>query len=227
MTVEGATGWSLSALSPYAGALLAERDLDLVAGNGRVVRLDIGRYLAAADAVDATVIERAIAPVLDVGCGPGRIVQALAAAGMAALGVDVADVAVDLTTERGGSALIRSVFQRVPGEGRWPTVLVLDGNIGIGGDVDILLTRLVELMSPDGQLIIEVSCGSSAAVPTDEVLSVRFSDGESVLGPTFDWALVDGDALIQRAGRLGLRPADQWSAGGRAFVRLVRAAEIA
>ena len=31
--------------------------------------------------------------------------------------------------------LHRSVFDRLPGTGRWGTVLLLDGNLGIGGDL--------------------------------------------------------------------------------------------
>lgn len=211
-------GWTTEGLNPYADALLAEQDLALLSGDGRTITLDIRRYLADADAVDATVIDRCNGPVLDVGCGPGRIVEALAKAGMASLGVDVADAAVDLTTERGGSALTRCVFGRVPGEGRWPTVLVLDGNIGIGGDVDRLLNRLMQLMASTGAVIVEVNDRACA----DEVLSVQFAVNEQPSGPAFDWAVVDADSLICRAQRLGLRSEDQWSAGGRSFVRLVR-----
>ena len=39
----------------------------------------------------------------------------------------------------GGPALRRSVFDPLPGEGRWGTALLLDGNIGIGGDPRALL----------------------------------------------------------------------------------------
>ena len=41
----------------------------------------------------------------------------------------------------GGPALVRSVFETLPGEGRWDTVLLMDGNIGIGGDPAALLGR--------------------------------------------------------------------------------------
>jgi SAM-dependent methyltransferase len=209
-----------AAISPYEGALTCASELKLVSTTGRVVHLDIDRYLADADFVDQTVVDRAVAPVLDVGCGPGRIVHALAAAGLPALGVDIADVAVALTTERGAPALIRSVFDRVPGEGRWPTVLVLDGNVGIGGDVPLLLRRLRDLMAPGGQLIIEASNGARGA---DEVLSVRFSQDEQLIGPEFAWAVVDIPSLVAHATRSGLAPTDYWSAGGRAFVRFERA----
>jgi len=73
-------------------------------------------------------------PALDIGCGPGRFVQSIAANCTAALGIDISDSAVRQTAARGGSVLRRAVQHRLPGEGRWGTVLLADGNIGIGGD---------------------------------------------------------------------------------------------
>ena len=43
---------------------------------------------------------------------------------------------------RGVAALLRDVFDPVPGEGRWETALLADGNIGIGGDPVALLERV-------------------------------------------------------------------------------------
>jgi SAM-dependent methyltransferase len=208
----------VGALAPYEGALAEAAPLQLVATDGRVLTLDIARYLADADAVDATVFGHCVAPVLDVGCGPGRVVHALAAAGIAALGVDIADLAVALTVQRGAPALVRSVFDRVPGEGRWPTVLVLDGNIGIGGDVSGLLRRLRSLMASGGRLIVE----PTATAATDEVMSVRFRRHDRVQGEQFWWAVVDAAALIGHAERAGLTSTAYWSAGGREFVRFER-----
>jgi SAM-dependent methyltransferase len=208
------------ALAPYETALRHSAPLSLVAHDGRVLPLAIERYLAAADEVDATVIQRCEGPVLDVGCGPGRMVHALAAQGIPALGVDIADMAVALATGRGATALSRSVFERVPGEGRWPTILVLDGNIGIGGDVRGLLTRLAGLIAPGGRLLVESSSAASAG--TDEVLSVRFGRDGAVVGPQFAWALVDRHALMAHAQSVGLVVTEDWSAAGRDFVRLVR-----
>ena len=52
--------------------------------------------------------------------------------------------------------LQRSVFDRLPGERRWGTVLLLDGNIGIGGDPVRLLRRCADLVRPRGQVLAEV-----------------------------------------------------------------------
>ena len=206
-------------MSPYEGALRRSGPLSLVTADGQVLPLAIQRYLADADDVDYTVLDRCGSPVLDVGCGPGRIVHALVALGKPALGVDIADVAVALTVQRGAPALIRSVFDRVPGEGRWPTVLVLDGNVGIGGDVAELFTRLRELMAAGGSVIVEAS---STDPELDEVLDVRFSTDDEVMGPQFPWAIVGARALMRYAQPAGLVAVDYWSAGDREFVRFER-----
>lgn len=211
------------ALSPYEGALRQAAELDLVTTDGQVLPLAIRRYLADADPVDRTVLELCEPPVLDVGCGPGRIVHALSAAGLPALGVDIADVAVALTQQRGAPALARSVFERLPGEGRWPTVVVLDGNVGIGGDVAGLLERLAGLIAPGGSVIVEAS---SADPGVDQVLEVRFGTQDGPIGAGFPWAVVGSAAVIRHAQSAGLVPADQWSAGGRTFLRLSRDLEI-
>ena len=52
------------------------------------------RFLAAADATDHAVLARSRGPVLDLGCGPGRMVRAALLAGRPALGVDVSPAAV-------------------------------------------------------------------------------------------------------------------------------------
>jgi SAM-dependent methyltransferase len=207
------------ALSAYEGALRRAGALSLRTDDGLDLPLAITRYLADADVVDQTVLDACIAPVLDVGCGPGRIVHALSSMGKAALGVDIAGVAVSLAQRRGAPALIRSVFQRVPGEGRWPTVLLLDGNIGIGGDIAELLNRLVAMLAPGGTAIIEAS---SPDPEIDRVLDVRFANGGSVMGPQFPWAVVGSAALIRHAGRAGLALRDYWSAGGRVFLHFGR-----
>jgi len=207
------------ALGPYEAALTCADPLSFVSSDGREVHLHVGRYLAEANRADHSVLDRCVDPVLDVGCGPGRIVHALAAQGRPALGVDIAQAAVALAHRRGATALIRNVFDQLPGEGRWPTIVVLDGNIGIGGDVSALLRRLRGVMAGHGSVIVEVT---SASVSVDDVLHVRFVRGGSPEGPTFPWAIVSRDTLTTHASRAGLTVADHWVADDRTFVRLVR-----
>ncbi|MFD7013570.1 methyltransferase domain-containing protein, partial [Streptomyces sp. NPDC059928] len=119
---------------PYTDALRSGRGpLFLRRPDGWLLPLDVERWCAEPDLADRTVLRRCRGAVLDIGCGPGRLVAALAAEGVAALGVDVSPEAVRRTRALGGSALCRSVFDQLPGEGRWDTALLLDGNVGIGG----------------------------------------------------------------------------------------------
>lgn len=208
----------VGALHDYEDALVASHDLDLVTVDGRRLHLDVRRWLGSADAVDRGVLARCVGPTLDVGCGPGRLVGARAATGQVVLGVDIAAAAVELTARRGAPVLHRSVFDPLPGEGRWPTVLLMDGNVGIGGDPSRLLRRLRQLLATGGQLLVEVDPRPGV----DEVLTVRFAT--EAAGPTFDWAVVGTDGLARHAERAGLRyvESESWASGGRSFVRLVR-----
>jgi SAM-dependent methyltransferase len=171
----------LDAIGPYEAALRAAGTLELCRPDGRITELDVARWLAPVDEVDAGVVARCSGPTLDVGCGPGRFVSALIERGTPALGVDIAETAVALTRSRGTPALVRSVFERVPGAGRWPTILLMDGNIGIGGDPHRLLLRLRGLLGIGGVLIVEAHTDAS----TDEQVLVRFSVAGVATGPLF------------------------------------------
>ena len=107
----------------------------------------LGQWVGRADDADRDLLARARGAVLDAGCGPGRLVAELAAQGREAVGVDTSRVAIALTRALGATAVRRSIFQPVPGEGGWDTVLLADGNIGIGGDPVALLTRCRDLLA--------------------------------------------------------------------------------
>lgn len=202
-------------LEPYERALRTAGTLALVDAAGRVQPLDVRRWLGPLDAADRSVLARCHAPVLDLGCGPGRFVQALARRGSPVLGVDLARTAVGLARRRGGPALHRDLFAPLPGEGRWPTVLLLDGNIGIGGEVSRLLARIARLLAPHGRLLVEVEPDE-----VDESLAVRFHDRGATVGGSFTWARVGLRGLRARAAATGLLVADTWDAGGRAFAEV-------
>ncbi|MFG3494227.1 class I SAM-dependent methyltransferase [Streptomyces sp. NPDC047928] len=207
---------------PYTDALRTGRGpLFLRRGDGWLLPLEVERWCAEPDRADTTVLDRCRGPVLDVGCGPGRLVAALAALGRPALGIDVSQAAVDRTVRAGGTALCRSVFDPLPGEARWGTVLLVDGNIGIGGDPAALLGRAAELVRPDGTLIVEV-----AAPDVDERVEVRVDDGRGALGAAFPWARVGARALLAYAGATGWTVRGEWRADGRPFVQLRRRAAV-
>lgn len=202
-------------LGPYEHALVAMTPLNLLDSDGRVLPLDVARFLAPVNDADISVIERCRGPVLDVGCGPGRFVSALAERGIPTLGVDLAPTAVRLARGRGGSALRRDVFSRLPGEGRWPTILLVDGNVGLGGDVSRLFARLGRLLAPGGRLLVETEPHDC-----DERLHVRFHQHGQPIGEHFPWARVGPRDACRLAADAGLRVVDFWTTHGRTFVEL-------
>ena len=60
-----------------------------------------------------------------------------------------------LARDKGAPVLERSVFDRIPGVGRWATALLLDGNLGIGADPIALLARVFTLLRPGGEVLVE------------------------------------------------------------------------
>ncbi|KIH97226.1 hypothetical protein LP52_20470 [Streptomonospora alba] len=204
---------------PYSRALGTGRGpLFLRCEDGRVLPLEIERWCAGPDAADTAVLLRCRGTVLDVGCGPGRIVAALAGSGHRALGVDVHPDAVRRTRAAGGRALCRSVFDRLPGEGGWGTALLLDGNIGIGGAPERLLARLAEVVDPRGLLLVEV-----ASEDVDERMAVHVCDGRGRCSAPFLWARAGVSALTAAAANTRWEVTETWNSGSRAFAALRRA----
>jgi SAM-dependent methyltransferase len=119
--------------------------------------LPMHRWSAVADPSDVALLTHCVGATLDIGCGPGRMSEALTDRGACVLGIDVVPEAVALSRARGASALVRDVFGPVPGEGRWDTALLVDGNIGIGGDPVTLLERVRDLLAPGGRAVVEVA----------------------------------------------------------------------
>jgi len=180
------------------------------------VALDHDRWQQPADEVDRLVLSRCRGPALDIGCGPGRIVRALAERGVAALGVDTSPVAVALTAERGAAVLHRAVQRPLPGEGRWGTVLLMDGNIGIGGDPEVLLRRCRQLVRDDGTVIVEVDPDDSV----DETTALAVFDDTGGWTEAVPWSRTGAAACRDRASRAGLTVAEDWMVDGRRFLSL-------
>ncbi|MYR04844.1 class I SAM-dependent methyltransferase [Gordonia sp. SID5947] len=205
-------------MSPTHDLLLRDDECFLRHVDGSVQRLPVARWRGEsrdpADRIfDEELVSRCAGATIDLGCGPGRFVAALTARDRVALGVDHSRAAVAETRRRGAVALCRNIFDRLPGEGRWQNVLVMDGNIGIGGDPTRVLRRAADLIEAAGVVHVELD----PDVEHVDHQTVRLESGSAV-GPWFRWA---------RLGVLGLEDAARESALAVRSIRRISEREVA
>ena len=184
-------------------------DVRLRTRDGDLLAFEPSRWSERADEDERALLADVEGPVLDVGCGPGRLVHHLVLAGVTAMGVDPAPGAVALAQRRGAPVLQRGIWERLPGEGRWGTVLLFDGNVGIGGDPVALLRRCGELLEPRGRVLVEVEV---PGVPSRR-LEARIERGE-VATPWFPWATLGVADAGTVAARAGLEITRVWHTAG-------------
>jgi len=185
--------------------------------DGRLDPLPLARWLGPVDDADAALLERVEGSALDIGCGPGRHVAALRAAGHPGLGIDLSPVAVEIARGRGAEAILGSVFEHVPDAGTWGTALLLDGNIGIGGRPAALLARARELLVRGGAVVAELEPPGVR----NGVTRVRL-EAPGAVSEWFPWAHAGIDGIDEVARRAGLERDWTMCSGGRRFAALRR-----
>ena len=210
---------ALDAVTAYDEAF-AGKPTHVVDHVGRTQPFEVGQWTSAPDWVDRELfIDPCDQATIDIGCGPGRLVAELVARRVPAMGIDVSTEAVRQTRVRGALALRRDVFGVIPGQGRWAYALLADGNLGIGGDPVRLLSRLREVLTPDGMVIAEVAAAGTGFVRERRRLRV-----EGRLSAHFEWAVVGLDAIDEVAEQAGMRVVGTRTAGGRHAASIVRGA---
>lgn len=204
------TAWAVTASSSQGGGGLYDRAIR--AGGGLLAvaaadelshpttPLDISAFVGAATGEEREVLALTEGSLLDVGCGPGRLVRAALDAHRPALGIDVSQAAVAHALSEGLPVLRRSVFDPIPGEGSWGTVVLLDGNIGIGGEPEVLLERCAVLLGASGQMVVE----SHADLARDSRFRAQLVDESGVCSAFFPWAEVGATTIRSITADLGL-----------------------
>jgi len=170
--------------------------------DGHVHALPVHSWLGGRGAdykFDRAVVGMCRGPTIDLGCGPGRLVAHLVRQGIPALGVDQSATAVQLARRSGAPALHRDVFEPLPGTGRWDTVLLADGNVGLGGDPLRILARASELLRRGGRCLAEFDSAATGV----RIGWVRLESARAV-GPWFRWASVGIDSVGRLAEQAGL-----------------------
>lgn len=201
---------------PGFDAALSGSTARLLRSDGVEVELAVARWHDRASDGDGWLLDRCTGAVIDLGCGPGRLVEALLGRRVPALGVDASVAAEALCRRRGVPMVRRDLFAPQPAEGHWDHVLLADGNIGIGGDPLRLLRRAARLLVPGGTVLVETD--PDASTWWRGSVRVRTADADGTAVP---WACAGADALTRLAPRAGLVRTGG-HAGPRSFVELSR-----
>ena len=183
---------------------------------GHLVGLELERGDRPATSEERTVLDDVEGPVVDLGYGPGRLVVERAARRVPALGVDSSPDAVALARRRDAGVVQRDLFGRLPGEGRWATALLFDGNVGIGGGPVCLLCRGRRRVRPGGH---DDHGGRTARSRVAARLAV--AGDRRAPSAELPWAVVGADAVGGLATTAGfeLMSLDE-TISGRWFARL-------
>ncbi|HEX5254132.1 MAG TPA: class I SAM-dependent methyltransferase [Mycobacterium sp.] len=174
--------------------------------DGQACILPVARWLGGREAdesFDGSVVDMCVGPTIELGCGPGRLIEMLSRRGIPALGVDQSATAIRLARLRGAPVVHGDVFAPLPQTGYWQTVLLADGTIGLDGDPVRILTRAAQLLAPGGCCIAEFE-PDAGGVRTGWV---RLESADAV-GPWFRWAWVGIDSAAVVATQAGLAVTD-------------------
>ncbi len=178
----------------------------------------VHQWLRPASHADRRLLGHCRGATLDIGCGPGRMGAHLKQQGHSRPRAWTSWTRRSIRHGVAASpALRRSVFDPMPGEGSWDTVLLADGNIGIGGSPLALLRRTAELLDRGGRVVCDLATPGTGL----RVHAVRLVTHRHHSEP-FPWAEVGPEAIGPLAAQAGLRVLHLRQRHGRWFAVLTR-----
>lgn len=191
-------------------------------------------YAHERDLLDEALLDDALGPVLDVGCGAGRTLLWLEERGLAATGVDLSEGAVAVCRRRGCRDVRRidamAGLEAARDAAPFRTAVLFGNNVGIGGTregSEALLRRIAEAMAPGGRLLVTAldiarteaphhlayhERNRRAGRPRGEI-RMRFEYRGS-LGPWIPWFHPEPSELQELAAAAGWRVEDVALPGG-------------
>jgi SAM-dependent methyltransferase len=139
-------------------------------------------------------------PVLDLGAGAGRAALYLQQRGLPVTAVDASPGAAEVCRRRGVADVRLGDVNDPPEDRRWAAVLLLCGNLGLGGSWDgsrRLLARLAELVMP-GAVLAGDSVTPAGASQAD--LRIRYRDLVTPWWPQYNIPAFRMAALVEGTG---------------------------
>lgn len=182
-------------------------------------------------------LEEAAGRILDVGAGSGCHSLALKLMGKEAVAIDISGLSVEVMKHRGVDARQVNLYDESFSE-RFDTVLMLMNGTGIIGTLDNMpafFTRIRQLLSPGGSLLIDSSDLRYLFEEEDGSLMIDLADDyyglldyqmeyKGVRGEPFDWLYVDFDTLAYYAEENGF--AAELVAEGEHYDYLARLTDV-